>query len=136
MKKGNITLLIAWLIALSALVITLYGSEIVSLPVCHLCWYQRICMYPLAIILGIATWRNDIDIKIYTLPLSILGALFALYQYLEQMIPGFAPIHLCGGDIDCSIIHFQWFGFITYPFLSFIAFILISLCLLMTKKGH
>ncbi len=131
LKQYN--LFFAWLIALIALLATLYSSEILSLPVCHLCWYQRTAMYPLAIILGIAAYRNDNGIKLYAIPLTLIGALFALYQYLEQMIPGFAPIGLCGSGPDCSNIHLQLWGFITFPFLSLIAFLVI-LFLLVTNK--
>lgn len=111
----------AWLIALIALMVSLYASVMLQMPVCDLCWYQRICIYPLVVILGIAAYCSDVGIIKYAIPLAIIGALFALYQYLEQMIPGFAPIALCGvGGPDCSQIHFKWLGFITFPFVSLI----------------
>src|SRR3990167_4947237 len=114
-------LYLAWLITLIATMSTLYLSIIRGIPVCNLCWYQRICIYPLAILLGIAAYREDTNIIFYALPLTILGFLFSFYQYLEQMIPGFAPIGLCGVGPDCSKIHFQWFGFVTLPFLGMLA---------------
>jgi disulfide bond formation protein DsbB len=133
---SRLTLYIAWLIALLCLVITIFSSEVFHLPVCHLCWYQRICLYPLAIILGIAAFADDTKVVKYALPLSILAILFALYQYLQQMIPNFAPIQLCGSGPDCSDIHFKWLGFITYPFLSMCAAIAISILLILAhSKG-
>src|SRR4051794_33697473 len=91
----KMSLFIAWIIALAATLITLYSSEILKIPVCHLCWYQRIAMYPLAVILGIAVYRDDRRIAIYAIPLLVFGALFAAYQYLQQMFPSFNPINFC-----------------------------------------
>ena len=126
-------LFIAWLIALASLIATLYASDVLAIPVCHLCWYQRICIYPLALILGIATFRNDGNIGIYTIPLAAVGALFALYQYLQQMIPGFKLIDVCVAGPNCSDIHLKLLGFITYPFLSMLVCIFIIILLGVAK---
>lgn len=122
---GKFSLFIAWLIALVATLVTLYASEIQLLPVCHLCWYQRICIFPLVILLGIAVYRDDRRIGIYTIPLVCVGAFFALYQYLLQLFPGFGPIEFCTMGADCSHIHLKLLGFITYPLLSLIGCIAI-----------
>ena len=129
----NYSIYFAWVIALIATMITLYLSVIRGMPVCELCWYQRVCIYPLIVILGIAAYRIDCGIVKYTMPLSIIGFLFALYQYLylEQMIPKFAPLHLCGvNGPDCSDIHLQFWGFVTYPFLGMVATFLITFFLI------
>lgn len=115
----------AWLIALIATLVSLYFSVLQKIPVCDLCWYQRICIYPLVIILGIAAYREDRTISIYTLPLVIIGLLFSIYQYLEQMIPGFSPLHLCGMTDNCARIDWMIAGFVTIPFLSVLANLLI-----------
>lgn len=128
------SLFIAWLIALVSLLVTLYASHILSLPICHLCWYQRICFYPLVLILGIATFRNDGNVAIYTIPLAAVGTLFAVYQYLLQMIPNFAPINVCGLGPDCSDVHLRLFGFITYALLSVIASVVIIILLSFAKR--
>src|SRR3990167_11380255 len=107
------SLYFAWLIALIATLSSLYLSVIQGMSVCELCWYQRVCMYPLVIILGIATYREDKNIIQYVLPLVILGFLFSLYQYLEQMIPGFSHIALCGPSNECAQIDWSIGGFIT-----------------------
>ena len=136
MRSDNVKrtcLLLAWLITLAALIVTLYASEILKFAVCHLCWYQRICIYPLTIILAIAAFRDDFRIWVYALPLTLLGGLFAFYQYLQQMIPGFAPIELCGTGPTCSATHIQWFGFVTYPFLSMVACVAIGVLLVMSR---
>lgn len=126
-------LFVAWCIALLAMSVSLYGSEVLHLSVCHLCWYQRICLYPLVLVLGVAVFRGDAAVVPYAIGLPIVGGVFALYQYLEQMIPGFAPIKMCVAGGDCSEIHFQWLGFITYPLLSLFACVAIIILLLMVR---
>lgn len=128
-QKRQWALFFAWIIALSSFLSTLYLSEALKIPACHLCWYQRICIYPLVIILGIASFRNDGEIARYTIPLTLIGFVFGLYQYLEQMIPNFAPIDVCGHGPSCSTIHIQLLGFITFPFLSMLACLLITVLL-------
>lgn len=126
------SLYFAWLLALIMTIVSLYFSVVKHWPVCNLCWYQRVCIYPLVIILGIAAYREDHGIVKYTMPLAILGFLFSLYQYLEQMVTSFALINLCGvGGPDCSDIHFQGLGFITFPFLGMIGSLVITVFLSM-----
>ena len=118
----NYGLFFAWLISLIAMVGTLFFSDILQWAVCPLCWYQRIAVYPLVILLGMAAYQDDRAIIPYALPFPLIGFFFAAYQYLEQMIPGFAPIEFCkAGMVSCSIIHFKLLGFITIPFLSALA---------------
>ena len=83
-------------------------------------------MFPLVFILTTGVWFNDRKVHLYVLPLSILGAIAALYQYLLQMrvfSESYAP---CRIGPSCSAIDFSWFGFVTIPLLSFIAFVLIT----------
>ncbi|PIZ03752.1 MAG: disulfide bond formation protein B [Gammaproteobacteria bacterium CG_4_10_14_0_8_um_filter_38_16] len=126
-------LFFAWLISLIALLATLFASEILSWPVCPLCWYQRIALYPLVILLGIAAFKDDCHIIPYALPFPMIGFFFAAYQYLEQMIPGFSPINFCKQGIVCSTIHLKLLGFITIPFLSMMACLIMILFLLLSK---
>lgn len=129
------SLYFAWLLSLLGTLLSLFLSEMLHWPICALCWYQRICLYPLVIILGIATFRNDNKITIYTIPLTLLGIVFAGYQYLEQMIPGFSPIDVCGTGPSCSHIDWIFGGFITLPLISAAGFVLISACLFMSKRA-
>ncbi|ACJ20008.1 disulfide bond formation protein B [Coxiella burnetii] len=128
----NYSLYFAWLTALIATLGSLYLSLVRHIPVCDLCWYQRVCIYPLTILLGIAAYRTDRGVVKYALPLVVLGFLFSIYQYLQQMIPGFAPINLCGSTSPhCSEIHWEIFGFITLPFLGMLATLIMSFFLIM-----
>ncbi len=126
-------LFLAWIIALVSMLSTLFASEILYWPVCILCWYQRIAIYPLVILLGIAAYRDEKIIISYTLPFPVIGFLFAVYQYCEQMIPNFEPIRLCTQTLPCNTIHLKLLGFITLPFLSGLACVLIFGCLYLAR---
>ena len=120
----------AWIVAVVATAGSLYFSEVRLFVPCSLCWYQRIMMYPLVIILGVASYRGDTGIVRYALPLSILGGTVSLFHYLEQKVPGFNAPSLCRTGIPCTQDYINWLGFITIPFLALIAFTLITILLI------
>lgn len=124
----------AWVIALTAMLGSLYFSEIKEFVPCELCWIQRIFMYPLVILLGVAVFTNDRKVKKYALPLSMIGGLVSLYHYCVQKIPGFADIKPCVQGVPCNVQYINWFGFITIPFLALTAFTLITLLLWRVKS--
>ncbi len=126
----NYGLYLAWIIAIVATSGSLYFSEVRKFIPCTLCWYQRILMYPLVILLGIASYRHDKNIVVYVLPMSLLGGGIALYHYLEQKIPGVGVPEICSVGVPCNVQWINWLGFITIPFLSLTAFVLISLLLI------
>lgn len=138
-KLAEYALFAAWLIALIATLGALYASEILKMPVCTLCWAQRVFIFPLAIQLGIATFRSDNRAAIYAIPLAVLGGTVALYHYLIQMVPALAPFTPCRADvsgISCEHIDWQLFGVITLPFLSFIACLAITILLIVSLKAN
>ncbi|MFC7394924.1 disulfide oxidoreductase [Scopulibacillus cellulosilyticus] len=124
----NLRLYFAWIVAIISTLGSLYFSEIAGFEPCKLCWIQRIFMYPLAIILGIACFRNDRSISIYTLPLTMIGGIVSIIHYSEQKLGLFRGI--CQSGIPCSGEYINWFGFITIPFLALIAFVLITVTLM------
>lgn len=124
----------AWVVSVIATLGSLYFSEIRGFIPCELCWYQRILMYPLSVILGIAAYNNDLRIKKYILPLSIIGICVSLYHYLLQKVPGFALAKPCVQGVPCDMMYINWFGFITIPFLALVAFSLITISLLAIRK--
>jgi disulfide bond formation protein DsbB len=123
------SVLLAWGVAMLALLGSLFFSEIKLFEPCKLCWIQRICMYPLALLLGIASYRNERWIIPYALPLSIIGGCFSLYHYLEERVPFLAKVLPCRIGIPCNIPYFEWWGFITIPFMALVAFIMITIIL-------
>ena len=123
---------LAFLQAWTATLGSLYFSEILGLEPCPLCWYQRILMYPLVILFAVAIVRHDKNITYYALPLSAIGAVIALYQYLLQMTPlGLSKSLVCSAFVSCSQIDKIYFGFITIPFLSLMAFLVISILMVL-----
>jgi disulfide bond formation protein DsbB len=128
-------LYLAWLVAVVATLGSLYFSEVRLFVPCALCWYQRILMYPLVVVLGIASFKQDTQVVRYALPLASLGALFALYHYAQQKIPGFAGPTLCRVGVPCTVEYINWLGFITIPFLALVAFVLIIALLLGVRQA-
>ncbi len=80
-------LLFGAIVAGVAMLGSLYMSEVAHLIPCTDCWYQRIAMYPIAIILGIAAYRNDAKIRVYVAPLAVIGGIISIYHYLIQWFP-------------------------------------------------
>lgn len=117
----------AWIVSLTATLGSLYFSEIRGFVPCQMCWMQRIFMYPLVIILGIAAYNDDRRIKKYVLPLTIIGGSISIYHYLLQKVPGLAGFQPCTQGVPCNAIYIDWLGFITIPFLALTAFALITI---------
>ncbi len=114
------------LVAAVSTIGSLIFSEILKFPPCVLCWYQRIAMYPLVVILAVGIWKKDKNLPYFVLPLSIIGIIIAIYHNLlyYNIIPeATAP---CVQGISCTTKFIEWFGFITIPFLSLLAFIVIT----------
>lgn len=126
----------AWVVSVAATLGSLYFSEIRGFIPCELCWYQRILMYPLALILGIGTFQNDISVKKFVLPMAIIGWCISLFHYLQQKVPGFAAIKPCTKGVPCSAEYINWLGFITIPFLALIAFSIIIVLMLLLKSQN
>lgn len=135
MNRNTVFLYVAWVISIVATLGSLYFSEIAGFVPCELCWYQRIFMYPLVIFLGVAVFRDDATIKWYVLPVSIIGASIGVLHYLQQKVPGLSGLTPCAEGVPCNIEYINWFGFVTIPFLSLTAFILITICMLLLRKN-
>lgn len=108
----------AWVIAASATLGALFFGEVMKLPPCSLCWYQRIFMFPLALILPIGLFPLDRKVVRYALPLAVIGGMFAAFHLL--LIAGVIPesIKPCSRGVPCSEKVIEWFGFVTIPLLS------------------
>jgi disulfide bond formation protein DsbB len=132
---GDWTYWIVFLIALVSMVGSLYYSEIVGYAPCSLCWYQRIVMYPLVVIMGIAAFKRDEKIRIYVLPLMVIGAILALYQYIIGYIPD-AEVLGCSLDVSCTERYIWEFGFVDFPFMSFVGFSLMISLMLWASPGQ
>jgi disulfide bond formation protein DsbB len=132
----NKSLLLSWVAALIATIGSLYFSEVRHFIPCTLCWYQRILMYPLAVILGIAFYRNDKEIYRYTLPLALLGIIVSGYHTMLQKIPYLQQFEMCTSGIPCAKDYLNWLGFITIPMMAFVAFTIITVCLVLLSRSR
>jgi disulfide bond formation protein DsbB len=119
----------AWVIALLATVGSLFFSEVMGLPPCLLCWYQRIAMYPLVLIIATGIVMRDARMRAYALPLCLLGLGVAVYHNL--LYYGFIPETLtpCSEGASCTERQIEWFGFVTIPLMGLASFVALALCL-------
>jgi len=125
---------IAWTIALLAAAISLYFSDVLHWAPCVLCWYTRILMYPLIAIIGVGILRREWQWVYYVIPLAIIGQLLTLYHSLLQW--GIIPetVAPCVSGVPCTTKYLDLFGFMTIPFLGFVAFAGINVCLYLYWK--
>jgi disulfide bond formation protein DsbB len=132
----NDSLYLAFLVVLLSILGSLYFSEVMNFAPCVLCWYQRILMYPLALILLVGIWKKDKNVDSYVLPFSILGFLIALYHNLlyYNIIP--ESLRPCRVGVSCAAKYLELFGFVTIPLMSLVAFAFITACMVLYKKSH
>jgi disulfide bond formation protein DsbB len=130
----KLLLYFSWFVALSGMLGSLYYSEIEKFAPCVLCWYQRIFLYPLVFILPVGIIRKDKMIHTYIFPLVLAGLVIAFYHVL--LIQGIIPhkIAPCQIGVSCSEKYINYFGFITIPFLSFLAFATITGCMVIYDR--
>ncbi|MDO9436949.1 disulfide bond formation protein B [Hydrogenophaga sp.] len=128
-------LVAAWLIAMTATLGALFIGEVMGMTPCLLCWYQRICMFPLAAILGMAAFMDDRRGAFYALPLAVVGLGFAAYH--SALVLQWVPVWWlpCGAGPSCSNQALTQLHGVQLPFLSLVAFIAIvaSLCIHLRK---
>jgi disulfide bond formation protein DsbB len=129
----RLSLWLAWLVAAGATAGSLYFSEIADYVPCRLCWFQRICMYPLAGILLVAAIRKDRNVRWYALPLLIAGICLSSYHYLIEWKPSFGE-GACGIGPSCTDVWFRRMGFVTLAFMALSGFIAIAALLFVQPK--
>ena len=133
MVRGWKLIFICWLVATASTLGSLFFSEVMGLIPCELCWYQRIFIFPLAVILLVGLHPLDIRVVRYALPLAILGLLFTIYHCL--LFYGLIPESLqpCRQGISCADDSMVLMGFLPIPLLSLLAFGVITVLLLKTR---
>ena len=121
---GPQALTLAFAVAAVAMAGSLYFSEVAHFTPCRLCWYQRILMYPLVPVLGLAAWRGDRAIRPYAAVLAAIGALIAAYHVLLERYPTLES-SVCEPTAPCTVIWVRHFGYLTIPAMALSAFALI-----------
>lgn len=134
-KIGQNGLWFAWGIALIAMGGSLLYSDVIGLEPCLMCWFQRICMYPQVVLLGLAAYWKDSRIVRYALPLTAIGAALSTYHYSLQLgVNPYAPCSAVGYSVSCSDRFILNYGYITIPMMALTAFLLISLLLYLNYR--
>ena len=133
----NWTLLfLCWLMVSIAATISVFFSSVLEYQPCVLCWYQRICLFPLILILAAGLFPAfDKSVIKYALPLAIAGGLTAFYHSL--LYAGIIPegIQACSKGVSCTEKYLELFGFISIPMLSFFAFsILVTVLIILRRR--
>lgn len=123
-----------WIIATVATLGSLFFSEFMDFVPCTMCWYQRIFMYPMVFIFLIGILEVDKGVVKYSIPLSVIGFLIAVYHNLLHF--GIVPESAtpCSQGVSCATKYIEWFGFVTIPFLSMVAFGLIIILTFVLRR--
>jgi disulfide bond formation protein DsbB len=143
-QQGWFLIFLCWLIAMAAVFGSLFLSEVMALKPCVLCWWQRIFMYPLALLFLVGLYPKNLDsgqkvepsVVRYTLPLALIGLGFAIYHLLiyKGVIP--EALQPCSEDLSCAEQNLQLLGFISIPLLSIFAYGgIITLLLIYQKRS-
>lgn len=125
---SDVLLPLAFVIALTATLGSLYYSGIANFRPCRLCWWQRIMMYPMVPVLGIATFRRDIAGAWYALPLALGGLGFGVYHSWLRWFP--PESETCDLDAPCAAVWVDTWGFVSIPFMATCGFIAITALLI------
>jgi disulfide bond formation protein DsbB len=132
---GPSALAIAAAVAAVAMAGSLYYSEVAHFPPCQLCWYQRIAMYPLVPLLGIAAFRRDPGVALYGAVIAALGAPISIYHILVER--GIVEESgSCDPNNPCSLIWVKKFGYLTIPTMALSGFLLIVTLLVVSRAGN
>jgi disulfide bond formation protein DsbB len=120
---------VIWLVSLLATLGSLFFSEVMGLPPCVLCWYQRIAMYPVVVVTSVGLLARDRRVASYLWPLVLAGLAVAVYHNLlyYHLIP--ESITPCAKGVSCTDRQIEWLGFITIPLLSLSGFVVMAGCL-------
>jgi disulfide bond formation protein DsbB len=124
--NADLRLKLGFALALVSTAVSLYFSEVMNLPPCSLCWYQRICMYPLVAVFGIGLLKTGREAFIYAVVLSYAGLIIAIYHcllYYGALPETIAP---CKAGVSCTQKQLELFGFVTIPLMSLVSFGAIS----------
>lgn len=123
---------LATLVAATATAGSLYFSEVKEFPPCELCWFQRIFMYPLVLVLGLAALRRETAVWRYVLPLVGIGSAFSVYHYQLELFPE-QSTGFCAASVPCTIRWIWELGYVSIPMLALTAFLLVGALLLLAR---
>jgi disulfide bond formation protein DsbB len=114
---GDAALWLAATVAVSATAGSLYFSEVAGYVPCKLCWWQRIAMFPLAVVLSVAAARRDRGVRFHVIPVALAGLSVSVYHYLIEWFPSIEKTS-CSLDVPCTAVWFRGFGFASLAFMA------------------
>ncbi len=130
----------AWILTLVAALCSLFFSEIMELKPCSLCWYQRVCLFPLVLVIAAGIAKRDRGLVAYALPLVLSGLAISTFHILLQLGIISEALAPCVEGESCSQKQIVWLGFVSIPMMSLGAFVAIGACLIqqvrMARGGH
>jgi disulfide bond formation protein DsbB len=126
-------LAVGGLVAVLATAASLWYSEVADFPPCDLCWYQRIAMYPLAVLLPVAALRRDLGMRFYAAVLAGIGLTVSIWHNVVETFPGRAPSSGCDPANPCTVRWVEAFGFWTIPRMAAVCFAVIVAALLLDR---
>ncbi len=132
---GRFALLKVFLLSIAGIILTLVYSEVFGFTPCGLCWFERIALYPIALLSGMALWKHDKNIADYILGLSFVGGVIALYHHYLQM--GGSPFIVCptaAPGVECAERIVFEFGYITFPLMAVSLFAMIAVLMLFIRR--
>jgi disulfide bond formation protein DsbB len=124
----------AWGVAAGATAGSLFFSSVLEFAPCLLCWYQRIFLFPLVVLLALALFPLDRGVVRYALPLAALGGLVAAYHVLvyEGVVP--ESLEPCAKGVSCKEQYLELFGFVSIPMMALAAFATIAALLIAVRR--
>ncbi len=127
---------LSFLVALAGTVLSLVYSDYFGIIPCGLCWLQRVFLYPQVVLLGIAAWKKDVRIAVYSIALSALGGIVALYQHYLQMGGHEAIPCPASGVGDCAKRYIYEFDYVTFPLVAASAFLFLIVIMFFVRAGR
>lgn len=127
---GDASTWLAFLVAATATLGSLYFSEIAEFTPCRLCWFQRIAMYPLSVILLVGALRRDVNVRWYAAPLAAIGALISSYHTLIEWRPALDTGACEATGPSCTYVWFREFGFLSLATMALVGFLTVLILLL------
>jgi disulfide bond formation protein DsbB len=128
--------LVAWVVAIVTTLGSLYYSEHAGFVPCELCWYQRIVMYPLVVVLGVGWLRRDPKVWVTGAVFVVIGAPLSLYHWLVERVPSLAETSSCSIVAPCTAPYFEKLGFVTLAWMCMSSFLLIGTLLACSAIGQ
>ena len=125
----------AWIINIVSLAGSLYFSNVMMLPPCVLCWFQRICIFPMSFILAVGFLKKDKNVLWYALPLVCIGWVISLYHNLLYYKIIQEAISMCTSGVSCTSKQIEYFGFITIPLMAYTSLTLTLICLIIFYRN-